>query len=387
MELVYNKEEPPESFSKAIFLAGPTPRSPKIPSWRPETIEILEQYGYDGVVFVPEDRCPKFHGDSEEITPEYIEQVEWEEKCLKMADCIVFWVPRSKIMPALTTNIEWGAWANSGKVIFGAPSCAAKVRYLRYYARKLGVPNCVTLEGTIQAALDLIGNGALRVGGEREVPLHIWKTTHFQQWYLAQKNAGNRLDGAKVEWTFRVGPKKNFVFLWALHANVYVASEKRNKVNEVVIARPDIATIVMYRRRKPLDDSDIILIREFRSPAATDDGFVWEVPGGSSKAVKAPMEVVADECEEETGLRICTDRIRKHESRQLVATLSSHKAHLFSVEITSEELGYFHSQSGVAHGIAGDSERTYVEVIKLGDLRRQSNVDWSMLGMILSVLA
>ena len=33
-----------------------------------------------------------------------------------------------------------------------------------------------------------------------------------------------------------------------------------------------------------------------------------------------------------------------------------------------------------------DTERTYVEVVKLGKIRRQENVDWSMLGMILSVL-
>mgnify|MGYP001602728529 CR=1 FL=1 len=146
-------------------------------------------------------------------------------------------------MPALTTNTEWGVWQNSGKVVFGAPSDAAKVRYQRYYAEKLQVPHFTSLEDTVRAALGFVGEGSLRSNGEREVPLYIWKTPHFQQWLTAQKQAGNRLDGAKVEWTFRVGPKRNFIFFYALHVDVHIASEGRNKTNEVVVSRPDIATI------------------------------------------------------------------------------------------------------------------------------------------------
>lgn len=382
MIVVYTREAPPESFNKAIFLAGPTPRSKRTASWRPEALRLLEELGYDGVVFVPDPIDGEWKHD-------YIDQVEWEEQCLHMADCILFWVPRElKKMPAFTTNTEWGVWQNSGKVVFGAPPNAVKVRYQHYYATKLKVPTADTLQETVQAAIDLIGEGVLRTGGEREVPLYIWKTPHFQQWYAAQKQAGNRLDGARVEWTFRVGPQRSFVFLWALHVNIFIASEGRNKTNEVVIARPDIVTIVMYRRGKTLDDSDIVLIREFRSPAATNDGFVWEVPGGSSLKPKSnPLELAADECSEETGLEIEANRIRRHESRQLAATLSAHKAHLFSVEITEEELNYLRSQYGIAHGVVEDTERTYAKIMKLGDIRQESNVDWSMLGMILLVLA
>lgn len=379
MKVVYARQEPPKSFSRAIFLAGPTPRSEKVASWRPEALRILEKLGYDGVVFVPE-------YESGERPWGY--QVEWEEMGLNMADCILFWVPRElKDMPAFTTNTEWGRWEDSGKVVFGAPPSAARVRYQRYYAEKFKVPMSTTLEETVQNTLDLIGEGSLRTSGEREVPLYIWRTNYFQQWYSAQKQAGNRLDGARVKWVFRVGPKRNIVFLWAIHANIYVASEKRNKTNEVVLARPDISTIVMYRRRETPDNSDIVLIREFRSPAATADGFVWEAPGGSSwKPKKNPLELAADECSEETGLKIAPDRIKCHESRQLAATFSTHKAHLFSVEITEEELKYLRSQYGIPHGVIEDTERTYVEILKLGDIRQDPNIDWSMYGMILSVL-
>lgn len=380
MQIVYANEAVPVTFNKAIFLAGPTPRSKRAASWRPEALRLLEGESYDGVVFVPEYRDGKHKST-------YIDQVEWEDECLNLADCVLFWVPRElKKMPALTTNTEWGVWQNSGKAVFGAPPEAVKVRYQQHYAEKLRVPNFSTLEETVQAALKLVGEGVWRAGGEREVPLYIWRTPHFQNWYSAQLRAGNRLDGARVEWTFRVGPNKDRIYLWALHVNVYVRSEQRNKVNEVVIARPDISTIVMYRRGDELDDSDIVLIREFRSPAATDDGFVWEVPGGSSpKPKESPLEVAVAECFEETGLPIEPGRIQQHEARQLAATLSSHKAHLFSVEITAEELEYFRSQYGVAHG-AGDSEQTYVEIVKFGDLKRETKVDWSMLGMISTVL-
>lgn len=381
MQIVYAKELLPNAFTKSIFLAGPTPRSADVLSWRPNALKLLQDAGYDGVVFVPE------AGD-EKWKSEYEDQIEWEEQCLHVADCILFWVPRNLAnMPAFTTNTEWGVWQNSGKVVFGAPPEAEKIRYQQYYANKLEVPSATTIEDTVRLALNMVGKGSLRSGGEREVPLYIWRTPHFQQWYRAQKSAGNRLDGARVEWTFRVGPKRAFVFFWALHVDVYIAREGRNKTNEVVIARPDIATIVMYRNGKTLDESDVVLIREFRSPAATEDGFVWEIPGGSSLEPKGdPATLAAHECQEETGLEIDPSRVCHREIRQLTATLSAHKAHLFSVEITDEELNWLKAQQGIAHGVAEDTERTYVEIMKLSEIRNCNKVDWSMLGMILSVI-
>lgn len=383
MHIIYAKESIPLTLKKSVFLAGPTPRTEDARSWRPEAIKFFEEFGFDGIIFSPEPRDSKWQGN-------YIDQVEWEEQCLNMADCVLFWIPRElKNMPAFTTNDEWGAWKNSGKAVFGAPEDAVRVRYQKHYANKLMAPNASTLHETVQKAVEMIGDGAVRANGERYVPLYIWNTQHFQNWYKAQTNAGNRLDWAKVEWTFRVGPKRNFVFFWVLHVHVFIAKEGRQKTNEVVFARPDIATVVMYKRGQMLnqEDADIVLVREFRSPSASSDGYVWEIPGGSSfKPEKAPQKLAADECREETGLEINASRVRHHEARQLVATLSAHKAHLFSVEINEEELEWLKSQKGFAHGVVEDTERTYVEVMKLGDITAENKVDWSMLGMILSVV-
>src|SRR5205085_1289814 len=134
----------------------------------------------------------------------------------------------------------------------------------------------------IQSALAKLGTGATRKGGEAQVPLHIWNTASFQSWYQSQRKAGNELHGAQVKWVMRVGGK--FVLFWALHVNVFVPSENRHKTNEVVISRPDTCMTVAWHRPEgaPAEDTEFALVREFRSPAVTDDGFVWENPGGSS---------------------------------------------------------------------------------------------------------
>ncbi len=382
MTVVYVGQEFPTSFRKAIMLVGPTPRRADVLSWRPEALRILESLGYDGVVFVPECEDGTWRHN-------YDDQIETEERMLNMADCIVCWVPRDMAtMPALTTNDEFGHWKNSGKVVFGAPQGAPSVRYQQYYAQKLCIPLHETLEATLQTAVERLGAGAVRTGGECHVPLYIWQMSSFQQWYKNLRGAGNRLDAARVEWTFWVDKNRSVVSLWALYVDVFITSENRHKTNEVVIARPDIATVVVYRRGKTLLDTDVVLVKEFRSPVSNSRGFAYEIPGGSSfKPGGNPRQLAVDECNEETGLRIDASRMRQHDSRQLIATLSAHHAHLFSVEVTEKEIMELRAMIGVAHGVVEDTERTYVEVKKLGEIMQSdSGVDWAMLGMILFVL-
>lgn len=381
LTVVYALEEPPEMFAKSIFLAGPTPRSADVASWRPEALRLLEAAGYDGVVFVPEPRDGKWATD-------YVDQLSWEERYLHMADCILFWVPREKTtMPALTTNDEWGTWKDSGKAVFGAPPEAASVRYQQHYADELKVPHADSLEDTVKLALTMVGNGAYRSGGEREVPLHIWRTDSFQQWYAALHAAGNRLDHARQVWTFRVGPERQHLLFWALHVDIYIAAEKRHKANEVVLGRPDISTIVMYQRAENLDDSTVVLVREFRSTVRNVDGYVYENAGGSSfKERSNPLQLAANEVHEETGLAIPASRFRRHEARQVNATMSTHLAHLFSAELTDSELARLRAYVNEAHGVAEDTERTFVQITTLGELRTVDVVDWATIGMVVQVL-
>ena len=227
MQVVYTGQTPPITMKKSLFLAGPSPRNFDHLNWRTDALKILEDLGYDEVVFVP---LP----EDGQWPEQYEDQVDWETKYLHMADQIVFWVPRDlDTLPAFTTNVEFGAWCTSGKVVLGFPEQAPKMRYLACHAQEQGVPVAHDLRETLLFSLERIGQGAERTEGEREIPLFIWKTKSFQNWYQAQQQVGNRLDGAKLLWTFRVGPEKTIPFLWALHVRLFIASEGRTKVNEV----------------------------------------------------------------------------------------------------------------------------------------------------------
>ena len=109
---------------RSIFLAGPTPRGENTKSWRTVACKKLEQLGFDGVVYVPEYSSWKPKTD-------YVDQAMWEREALSEATVILFWVPRKlPDMPAFTTNVEFGYWLHSGKVIYGRPDDAEKIKYL-----------------------------------------------------------------------------------------------------------------------------------------------------------------------------------------------------------------------------------------------------------------
>jgi hypothetical protein len=102
-----------------------------------------------------------------------------------------------------------------------------------------------SLPELMAAALKSLGDGIPRSGAERRVPLMIYRTPSWSQWYSSLTASGNRLDGASVDWTFRVGPAKSFVLYWAIHADIHVTSEGRNKSNEV-LAQPCHAERLRY---------------------------------------------------------------------------------------------------------------------------------------------
>jgi hypothetical protein len=93
---------------------------------------------------------------------DYNDQVGWETEGLEKATAILTWVPRNlETMPAYTTNVEFGMWLNSGKMVFGAPLEAPKNTYLRWHAERAGISSSTTLPATVDAALELLG----RLGG------------------------------------------------------------------------------------------------------------------------------------------------------------------------------------------------------------------------------
>ena len=183
MKVLTPINELPKSTKKSVFLAGPTPRDNNADEkyfWRRKAIKYLEEKGYDGIVFSPD-----FHPETT-----YEKQVSWENKCLNLADIILFWIPRDlKVLPGFTTNIEYGEWMKSGKIVLGFPEDAEHVRYLKSKAELYKTPVFNTLENSLDKVLQYLNdNESLRENGEINIPLHIWKHPAFQQWYKAQKN-------------------------------------------------------------------------------------------------------------------------------------------------------------------------------------------------------
>lgn len=384
MQAVYARTVLPNRCRASIFLAGPTPRDSRTPSWRPEALELLRSRGFDDVVFVPEPADGVFLGD-------YDAQVEWESAALARADCVLFWIPRAlDAMPAFTTNDEWGQLKDSGRVVFGAPPEAVKVRYQRWWAERLGVTACDTLAATVDAALASLGSLSerdVREGGACDVPLLVWRRPEFQRWYERLCAAGHRLDAAKLRWCFRARRPPRAVVLWALHVDVWITAEARSKRNELLLGRGDLSATVLYRRGETLRDCEVVLVREFRSAGSGPDGYVHELAAGSSWHGADPRVTAAEEVSEECGLAISPDALREVGARPLAATLCVHHAHLYALALDAAQMEALRESAGVPRGLPEHSEVTWVEVRSVGEILDARDVDWSTLGMILAVMA
>jgi hypothetical protein len=148
--VIYSDQWVCNAGDKSLFLAGPTPRNPEVPSWRPRALEILKSLDFSGTVLVPErkDGASKI---------DYLDQVEWESNCLNLAKLIVFWVPRNMTtMPALTTNVEFGYWMAKcpEKVMYGRPEEAQSCRYLDWMYQKEASGIFTTLELLLTKAVE-----------------------------------------------------------------------------------------------------------------------------------------------------------------------------------------------------------------------------------------
>lgn len=112
----------------SIFLAGPTVRGHQtnLTSWRFEAIEIFKENGFEGNLIIPEFDEPQNHCDSRTDLPL------WEFESMRQADCIMFWIPRTKELIGLTTNYEIGYWTCRcrERVVYGRPDDAYRISYL-----------------------------------------------------------------------------------------------------------------------------------------------------------------------------------------------------------------------------------------------------------------
>lgn len=132
---------------KGIFLAGPCIREKHyglFQNWRDTAINLFEEYGFEGDIFSPEPFCKNG----------YEVQIMWEELYLTQSKVVMFWIPRElNIQPAFTSNIEFGEWMKSGKVVLGYPPNASKMGYLNFKAKRYEIPVVDTLENTVKYSI------------------------------------------------------------------------------------------------------------------------------------------------------------------------------------------------------------------------------------------
>jgi hypothetical protein len=394
MLLVFSDDVFPSSVTASLFLAGPSPRSTDELDWRHEALRVLEEKGFKGTIFIPVPRRRFLEGSTDRGSWNYDNQIAWECEARARADLIVFWlareIDRSKEdlgMPGFTTNFELGEDLRSGKLVYGRPSFAPKCRYMDKRVQELGLPVHDSMVALMDDAVASLGEGAHRSDGEAYVPLFIWRSEQFRTWYGSLKEAGNRLESARLGHHVRFGGKT--LFSYVLWVNIWIKAEQRFKTNEFIFSRPDISSVVAYHRRESTGDLLFALVREFRSSVNNSQGFVYEAPGGSSKKAGVDPQVNAGhEMYEEVGLDIeDISRFRFVGNRQVIATLSTHRANVYAIELTEAEFAKLEQAARLqeAFGVAEDTERTYVHLVSMARLF-ELPVDYSTLGMLFETI-
>lgn len=382
LQLVHAAEPIPASFSAAVYLGGPAGRS----GWRRQAVDLLQAAGYQGVVYLPEPRDGR-----RRIPPERLSG--WTAAAQHHADAILFFVPPEHGGDALAFE-DWGRWQRSGKAVFGAPH-GAPVNVHRVAAARLRVPSGYSLAEVIHLGLPLLVPGAVRSGGERAVPLYLWRSPAFQRWYRGQLLAGNHLEDIEVEWTYRPrGGAGRAPLVYVLRPRVWVKAERRYKSGEVVVGRSDVSATVLYRPAETLRQTQVVVVREFRSAVHNAEGMVWSLPGGSAENAAErdtdPRVTAAREVHEETGLQLEPGELEPvpHGVRQVAATLLSHRSHLYRARLTDEQLERLRESErrGTCFG-ANPGERCYVAVKSVAQMMDGEVLDWGQVGMLLAALA
>lgn len=130
---VIKYETPREEFKNlqgpVVFLAGPTVRGNQqhLTSWRIEAVEEFRRQGFFGTLILPE-----FEDRTESDQFRY-DLPTWEFAGMDAANCVMFWIPRTRELIGLTTNFELGVWLGRhdyhAKITYGRPDDAYRHMY------------------------------------------------------------------------------------------------------------------------------------------------------------------------------------------------------------------------------------------------------------------
>lgn len=143
----------PKPYGPIVFLAGPTVRGnqPHLhPSWRMQAIQDFVSAGFDGTLVLPEFESTTASDKGVDWIPD------WEFDWLTTADVKMFWIPRTRELIGLTTNVEFGMWMvrDPHRMVYGRPDDSFRNRYNDIMWRRAGQTQIHnTLRTTVTAAM------------------------------------------------------------------------------------------------------------------------------------------------------------------------------------------------------------------------------------------
>lgn len=376
----------PAAFSRSIYLSGPA-RTPDGVDWRSEAIRILDELGFDGVVYDP--IVPGL--TAVDVTNEV---VEWQWAARNRSDMVVGWLGAESERTSGGTRSELMHDLQLGKAVLGVAPNYRRTDQLITEARRRNVPVVSGLRAMLVESVNQIGPGIWREGGECEVPLSVYRTPQFQGWLASHKTApvSDRLRSAKLNWVHRGGNGMPFAF--AIQVAIEIGDEidprtgeNRVKSNEFVAFRTDMSHVVpVCIDESDIDNSQVVLVVEFRSAVSNAIGKAIEPPGGSPSLGMAMTDedVAMEELAEEVGIHDF-DRARliplgRH---QVSATFSAHRDNVYVALLTKEEMAAVCARADEVLGVEADTERTTRLIPTVGNvLDGDVGCDLASMGMV-----
>lgn len=122
------KEQVNDTKGPVIFLAGPTVRGNQVklqPSWRFAAIDLFKKHEFSGSLIVPE------FTDITESDKGRFDLPRWESNGMRRADCILFWICRTRELWGLNTNSEHSYWLakDPHRMVYGRPDDGYRIQY------------------------------------------------------------------------------------------------------------------------------------------------------------------------------------------------------------------------------------------------------------------
>lgn len=385
MQLVFSGEAAPTNYSKSIFLAGPIDNTSKgnlIPrDWRKDVIELLEQKGYDGVVFIPISKAfwEETYAPIDFVYSEAV--VEWECMMMDRADILLFWVNRDKEADryGLTTNVEFGRYLNTGRIVYGHTKESFSVFNLDTIAAKNNIKVHNELPELVDTALSVIGDGAYRDGGETLCPLNLWRLQSVRDWFNCNKGNVTKFVTKSV---VPMGDNYHKAFAFSAHVAVKIPSEDRVKECEYIFGRTKTSYTVPYFDH-PDGKRYFVLVSEFRSTVSKNKGFIIEFPGGSAeKEGVDPLVNAAKELSEEIGVSITdSTRLKPLRTSQTNAVFNVTQTHLYELELTEEEFRAVNAFANKKKELGEDDEERITLSIHTFESLLTTDTDLATIGM------